>query len=76
MAWDQATYIENDAGPKYERLAAFGYRSGIAMAMHLPGGRHFFLGVDWSPRWPSTRSMRRPPRRERFAFVPTTLTST
>ena len=56
LAWDQATYVENDAGPKYERQAAFGYRSGIAMAMHLPGGRHFFLGVDRNGSLPSDSS--------------------
>ena len=26
--------------------AQFGYRTGIAMAMHLPDGKHFVLGVD------------------------------
>jgi DNA-binding CsgD family transcriptional regulator len=53
LAWDQTTYVEGGAAPKYERLAGFGYRSGIAMAMHLPGGRHFFLGVDRDGTLPS-----------------------
>ena len=30
----------------WEVQARFGYCSGIAMALHMPEGRHFFLGVD------------------------------
>jgi len=26
--------------------ALFGYKTGIAMALHLPGGKHFIMGVD------------------------------
>ena len=26
--------------------ARFGYRTGIALALHLPAGRHFFIGVN------------------------------
>ena len=40
------TYLANDAIDIWETQAPFGYRNGIAMALHLPEGRHFTLGVD------------------------------
>jgi DNA-binding CsgD family transcriptional regulator len=46
IIWDQETYVSQGAGDFWERQAKFGYATGIAMALHLPGGRHFFLGVD------------------------------
>lgn len=46
IIWDQATYAEQGFGDKWEEQARFGYRHGIAMALHMPEGRHFFLGVD------------------------------
>lgn len=46
IIWDQQTYAAHGLGDKWEEQARFGYRYGIAMALHLPEGRHFFLGVD------------------------------
>ena len=46
IIWDQLTYVREGAGEKWEEQAKFGYRNGIAMALHMPEGRHFFLGVD------------------------------
>ncbi len=46
LIWDQATYVDQGAGDLWEHQARFGYRTGIAMALHLPEGRHFMLGVD------------------------------
>jgi len=46
IIWDQDTYVTVGAGPKWEMQAQFGYRTGIALALHLPEGRHFFIGVD------------------------------
>ena len=46
ILWDQGTYSRQGQGEKWEEQARFGYRHGIAMALHLPEGRHFFLGVD------------------------------
>lgn len=46
IVWDQKTYVEQGAGAMWERMARFGYHTGIAMALHLPEGRHFQLGVD------------------------------
>ncbi|MFM8900272.1 MAG: LuxR family transcriptional regulator [Burkholderiales bacterium] len=46
IIWDQSTYVQVGLGEHWEEQASFGYREGIAMALHLAGGHHFFLGVD------------------------------
>jgi DNA-binding CsgD family transcriptional regulator len=46
IIWDQQTYVSHGVGELWEAQAAFGYRHGVAMAMHFPDGRHFMLGVD------------------------------
>jgi DNA-binding CsgD family transcriptional regulator len=46
IIWDQTTYVQAGLGGQWEEQAMFGYRSGIAMALHLPEGRHFMLGVE------------------------------
>ncbi len=46
IIWDQATYTSQGLGELWEEQARFGYRTGIAMALHLPEGRHFALGVE------------------------------
>lgn len=46
IVWDQETYVERGMGDLWEHQASFGYRTGIAMALHLPEGKHFLFGVD------------------------------
>ena len=46
IIWDQKTYTGQGLGELWEEQARFGYNTGIAMALHLPEGRHFVLGVD------------------------------
>lgn len=46
FAYDQSLYVHDGAGHLWEHQAAFGYKTGIAMAMHMDNGRHFLLGVD------------------------------
>lgn len=46
IIWDQSTYVGEGLGEMWEEQARFGYSSGIALALHLPEGRHFFMGVD------------------------------
>ncbi len=46
IIWDQGTYIQHGLGELWEHQAQFGFRTGIAMALHLPDGKHFALGVD------------------------------
>jgi DNA-binding CsgD family transcriptional regulator len=53
FAYDQQLYVDGGAGDLWEMQAPFGYRTGIALAMHLSGGRHFLLGVDRARALPS-----------------------
>jgi DNA-binding CsgD family transcriptional regulator len=46
IIWDQSTYVKAGAADNWEEQAEFGYRSGIAMALHMPEGRHFMFGVE------------------------------
>ncbi|MFN5048403.1 helix-turn-helix transcriptional regulator [Roseateles sp.] len=46
IVWDQSTYVRHDLADFWESQARFGYRTGICLALHLPEGRHFVLGVD------------------------------
>lgn len=46
IIWDQSTYIAGGAIDLWEHQSHFGFVTGIAMALHLPEGRHFLLGVD------------------------------
>src|SRR5512134_1327713 len=55
IIWDQATYTSQGQGDLWEEQARFGYQTGIAMALHLPEGRHFMLGVDRDSALPSDR---------------------
>jgi DNA-binding CsgD family transcriptional regulator len=44
--YDQDLYTSEDAGDLWEQQAPYGYRTGISVALHLPGHRHFLLGMD------------------------------
>ena len=46
IIWDQDTYTSIGLGEAWEVGARFGYRTGIALALHLPERRHFVMGVD------------------------------
>lgn len=46
IVWDQSTYVGAGEGERWEYQAKHGYRFGIGLALHLPKGRHFFVGVD------------------------------
>ncbi len=46
IVWNQQTYVKQGAGDLWETQSRFGYSTGICMALHLPEGRHFVLGVD------------------------------
>jgi DNA-binding CsgD family transcriptional regulator len=57
IVWDQSTYVSQGLGELWEQQAQFGYRTGIAMALHLPEGRHFALGVVRDQPLPQDASM-------------------
>jgi len=46
IIWSQRTYTEQGMGANWEQQAKYGYRTGVCLALHLPEGRHFVLGVD------------------------------
>jgi DNA-binding CsgD family transcriptional regulator len=46
IVWGQHTYLRSGAGDLWEEQAPHGYRNGIAVAVHLPRGRHLLVGVD------------------------------
>ena len=55
IIWNQDTYTRIGLGELWEEQASFGYHTGIAMALHLPEGRHFAFGVERDQPLPSDR---------------------
>lgn len=51
--WTQRTYADAGAGDLWDIQAPWGYHNGVAVALHLPGARHFLLGVDRQDRIPT-----------------------
>jgi DNA-binding CsgD family transcriptional regulator len=46
IIWTQKTYLDSGAIDVWDVQAQFGYCNGVAMALHLPEGRHFTIGVE------------------------------
>ncbi len=46
IVWDQTTYVDQGQADKWEEQSRFGLSNGIALALHMPEGRHFFVGVE------------------------------
>lgn len=46
IVYDQKTYASTGAGEIWEAQAPYGYKTGIAVKLHLPGDKVFLLGVD------------------------------
>ena len=46
IIWNQDTYTKRGLGELWEEQASYGYRTGVCLALHMPEGRHFVLGVD------------------------------
>lgn len=46
VVYDQQTYVAAGAGELWEMQSPYGYKTGIAVKLHLPGNKHFLLGVD------------------------------
>lgn len=59
FAYDQSLYVQEKAGDLWEEQAPYGYHSGISMALHLPDGKHFFLGVDRDHALPADEGLSR-----------------
>ncbi|MGM9480364.1 helix-turn-helix transcriptional regulator [Roseateles sp. NT4] len=54
VVYDQATYVAAGVGELWEMQAPYGYKTGIAVKLHLPGDKHFLLGVDREEALPAT----------------------
>ena len=59
LIWDQQTYVKADQIDKWETQARFGYCTGIALALHMPEGRHFIVGVDRDQELPKAAQLTR-----------------
>lgn len=46
IVWDQSTYVRAGRPEFWEHQAQFGLRCGISLAIHLPKGLHFWVGID------------------------------
>jgi len=46
LIYDQLTYVKDNAGDLWELQAPYGYKTGVAMSLHLPERQTFVLGVD------------------------------
>lgn len=46
LIYDQAFYANAGAGDLWELQAPFGYQTGIAVAVHMPGYRRLLVGMD------------------------------
>ncbi len=53
VVYDQTTYVQAGCGDLWEEQAVYGYKSGIAVALPLPGGHRFLIGFDGPDRLPS-----------------------
>lgn len=51
--YDQAMYVGTGAGDLWEEQAAYGYKTGVSVAMHTGSGVHFYLGLDRSRKLPA-----------------------
>ena len=46
ILYNQQTYVDAGVGELWEMQAPYGYKTGIAVKLHLPGDKHFLLGMD------------------------------
>lgn len=56
IIWDQNTYVAAGQGAMWETQARHGFRTGVCLALHMPEGRHFVIGVDRDQALPKDRS--------------------
>ena len=54
IVWDQSTYTAAGQGDMWEMQARFGYKTGLAVALHLGQGRHVLVAVERDQPLPET----------------------
>ena len=57
FVYNQTMYVDEQAADLWDVQAPFGYKTGIATALHLPGGKHFVVGVDRDQPLPSDEAV-------------------
>ncbi|MEJ6003744.1 helix-turn-helix transcriptional regulator [Paucibacter soli] len=57
FVYDQRLYVDAGAADIWETQAPFGYCTGIAVALHMPGDCHFLLGIDRPKKIPRSEIM-------------------
>jgi len=57
FTYDQQTYHQAGGSDLWEEQAQYGYRTGISAALHLPNGRHLFIGLDRDTSLPKDDSL-------------------
>jgi DNA-binding CsgD family transcriptional regulator len=48
FVWDKRNYECDATRPLWEGQEPYGYRSGLAVGMHFPRGKHFVFGANWA----------------------------
>lgn len=46
LIYDQDFYVRSGAADLWDMVAPFGYRTGVAVAVHMPGHKRLLLGMD------------------------------
>jgi DNA-binding CsgD family transcriptional regulator len=59
IVWDRETYRAAGQAHMWEMQEAYGYGTGIALALHMPEGRHFVVGVDRDRALPKSAELAR-----------------
>jgi hypothetical protein len=49
IVWDQETYVSNGQGALWEQQAPYGFKTGVGVTLHLPGGEHFLPSTETAP---------------------------
>lgn len=58
IVYDQSTYVDNAAADLWEEQAPYGFKTGIALALHLPDGKHVAIGIDRDQALPANEEER------------------
>ena len=58
IVYDQKMYVDGGAADLWDNQAQFGFRTGIAMALHASDHVHFYLGVDRDTALPKKEKTR------------------
>lgn len=53
VVYDRSTYVSSGVGDLWEMQAPYGFKTGIAVKLHLPGNKLFLLGIDREEALPS-----------------------